>query len=80
MGSHVRLSRAQSVAPGEGLGTPPRFQDDSPEPSGSEGHISDDSEVFESPESGQETSGETSVERTISEGSGSEDSSDDRSP
>ncbi len=47
---------------------------------GSEGHISDNSEVFESPESGQETSGDTSVERTVSEGSGSEDSSEDRSP
>ncbi len=79
-GSHIRLLRAQSVAPGEGSGTPPRFQDNSPEPSGSEGHVYDDSEVFESPESGQETSGKTSVERTASEGSGSEDSSEDRSP
>ncbi len=79
-GSRVWLSRAQSVTPGEGSGTPPRFQDISPEPSGLEGHVSDDSEVFESPESEQETSGETSVECTVSEGSGSEDSSKDRSP
>ncbi len=80
LGSRIRLSRAQSVTPGEGSGTPPRFQDNSPEPSGSEEHNSDDSKVFESPESEQETSGETSVEHTISEGSGSEDSSEDRSP
>ncbi len=79
-GSCIRLLRAQSVAPGEGSGTPPRFQDNLPELSGSEGHISDDSEVFESPESGQETSGKTSIEHTTSEGSGSEDSSEDRSP
>ncbi len=80
MGSHVWLSRAQSVTPGEGSGTPSRFQDDLPGPSGLEEHISDNSEVFESPESEQETSGKTSVERTISEGSGSEDSSKDCSP
>ncbi len=82
MGSRIQLLQAQSVAPGEGegSGTPPRFQDDLPEPQGSEEHISDDSEVFESPESGDKTSGETSVEHTISEGSGLEDSSEDRSP
>ncbi len=80
LGSRIRLSRAQSVTPGEGSGTPPRFKDNSPEASGLEEHISDDSEVFESPESEQETSGETSVEHTISEGSGLEDSSEDRSP
>ncbi len=80
MGSHVQFSRAQSVTPGEGSGTPSRSQDSSPEPSGSEEHISDDSKVFESPESEQETSGKTSVVRTVSEGSGSEDSSEDHSP
>ncbi len=80
LGSHIRLSRAQSVTPGEGSGTPPRFQDNSPELSGSEEHVSDDSKVFKSPESEQETSGKTSVEHTVSEGSGSEDSSKDRSP
>ncbi len=79
-GSRIWLLRAQSVTPGEGSGTPARFQDNLPEPSGLEEHNSDDSKVFESPESEQETSGETSVERTISEGSGLEDSSEDRSP
>ncbi len=56
------------------------MQDDSLGLSGSEEHISDDSKVFKSPKSGQETSGETSVEHTVSEGSGSEDSLEDRSP
>ncbi len=79
-GSRIQLLRAHSITPGEGSGTPPRFQDDSPEPQGSEEHVSDDSEVFKSPESGNETSSKTSVEHTISEGSGLEDSSEDCSP
>ncbi len=79
-GSHVQPSRAKSAAPGEGSGTLPRFQDHSPEPEGSEEHNSDDSEVFESPKSGQEASGNKSVEHTISEGSGPEDSFEDHPP
>ncbi len=78
-GSRVQFSRAQSVTPGESSGTLPRFQDISPGPSGLEEHDSDDSEVFESPESGQGTGGETSVERTTSDGSDSDGSSEDRS-
>ncbi len=39
----------------------------------------DDSEVFETPESGDKTSSEASIEQTLSDGSGLEDSSADHS-
>ncbi len=80
MGSCVQHSRSQSVAPGRSSGAPPRFQDILPELKGLEENTSDDSEVFESPESGDKTSGKISVECTISEGSGSKDSFEDCSP
>ncbi len=78
LGSHIQLKGwSSSAAPGESSGTPPRFEDISPELKGSGEHTADDSEVFESED---KTSGDTSIEQTLSDGSGSEDSHEDCSP